>query len=300
MLTLAPGFTAEPIVFQPNLYVNGFQIEVGSNTTLWVWPGICRDSTNQFDLTLESVSSTQPYTILNTTVNGPNGFDNSNHAGIFPDVGLYVAVFIIGDSRGFKPTATIATMHTFGGGGAYNSMYIPIMPTGYDIYRRIGWGITDANASGFSQLYQSGNSNTRTYQFDIPASTGIGSLTQAFDTVYNTQALPPFQDARVFLNTQSLVYTPGPFVTFNGVFTPNTAGNKLSIGAPGRHSTVALSTAELQVTAPVVSQPMYFGSQRIQLGCYNTVDGGVIAAYAATTSASDTSTVNISNFEDYI
>jgi hypothetical protein len=209
----------EPIVNLPSLYVDNGKLSWASNTTLTVAAIACRDSTNVYDLTTTSTLT------INAAVVGVNGIDT----GAFAASKCY-AVFIIGDSAGFNtPKALISLSAT-----------APVMPTGYDILRRIGWAFSDGSTH-FVVIYQSGTGKRRVYTFDEPIS-AISSGTSATFLAVDLSNQVPAVDNLV--------------LTIQAAFTPNAANDAAYIRAGGSSATngcvlsgpVAAKVASGQIT----------------------------------------------------
>lgn len=130
------------IVNLPISYISGCIISFPSTQTIAITPGQLRDSTNSYDMT---VNSTITASIL---VRGINGID----AGSLTVESCY-NIFIIGDSAGRNPTAAILSLSL-----------IPSLPGGYDLFRNIGFcGIS--GGSDIFTMYQSGNGSERIFTF---------------------------------------------------------------------------------------------------------------------------------------
>jgi len=162
--------TLSPIVNAPNLYVDGLGIARASNTTLTLAAGSARDSANVNDITLSSAAT------INGAVVGANGCD----AAVLAASSMY-AVYVIGDSRGIEATAGLLSLST-------NSS--PTLPFGYDMYRRVGWILTNGS-SQILQFWQTGNGLVRTIWYDV----GISELSAGSSTTYAnidlTTSVPP-------------------------------------------------------------------------------------------------------------
>src|ERR1700743_3615216 len=115
-----------PIVNRGALYVNGLEFEVFAFFLLFIHEGAARDSTNTNDIVLNSSL------VLNGQNVGPNGTDD---APITPNTRY--AVHVIGDSNNNNPTAGLLSL----------SASNPNLPSGYDMFRRVGWIYTDSSAN---------------------------------------------------------------------------------------------------------------------------------------------------------
>jgi hypothetical protein len=163
--------STQQIVNYPFLYVNGLQLSWTSNTTLTVAAGIIRDLSNIADINLgnyldesdEDVGvAANVATLLDTSKVGVNGIDTGVLA-----VSTSYYVYVIADTTGFRPSAVILSLGV-----------IPVLPFGYDVYKRIGNVITDSSAH-FLLFKQSGDRAIRWYQYDaaIAVLTTSGSTT---------------------------------------------------------------------------------------------------------------------------
>lgn len=235
-----------PIQFS---YVVNLQLAWASTTTLTVAAGAARDSTNTNDLILGA-----PVTI-NSAVNGANGLDTGSLANT-----TWYAVYIIGSST--NSTVTAALLST--------SATAPTLPKGYDIFRRIGWVITDgsANIIVFSAY---GSGNDRKYFLDTVVTVLNAAGNTAYTDVSLTGSVPP---------SSSLVI-------LNWKFVPATAGNTALLRTKG-----STATANQQLTGSVAAQPnggqVFINANTSQVIQYKT------------TSGSDALTLYVAGFEEYL
>jgi hypothetical protein len=174
--------------------VKGLNTAWASNTTLTVSAGICRDSTNTFDMTLAATAT------ISAAAIGANGLDTGTLG-----ASTYYYVFIIGSSIGSAATACLIS----------TSATQPYMPKGYDIFRRIGVVLTDGS-SHFLKFYQTGSYSAKRYQYDalVPFS-AITSATWVAQSL--TAAIPPV--AQIAL--------------MNAAYTPAVAGNGFGVRPTG-------------------------------------------------------------------
>lgn len=142
-------------------YCNGLAISWASNTTLSVAIGSCNDSTNGFDMKSTSVIT------INGAVNGLNGLDTGSLA-----ASTVYYVYLIGDYINSNVTGAILSL----------SSSAPYLPAGYELYRRIGWAVTDGSTH-FVKMYQSGAGLNRTYSFDEPLLILSGGTSATFAAI---------------------------------------------------------------------------------------------------------------------
>jgi hypothetical protein len=107
------------------------------------------------------------------------------------------------------------------------------MPQGYDIFRRIGWVLTDGSAQ-FLKVFIYGNGNMRKYVWD------------AVITELNAGGSATFAD----VDLASSVAPTSTLVNLNWKIIPATAGNLANLRVNG-----STSTTNIQITGSVASQP---------------------------------------------
>ena len=143
-----PQIQNDPIINLPSLYKYGLVLSNNAstpNTVLDISSGMCRDSNNVIDIELgtANVENESPIPAplqLNIEINGLNGLD----VGTIENTTMY-AVYMIADSRYYKPTGAIMTL-------ASND--VPLLPFGYDSYRLIGFWPVDGSGHLEAGFYQ--------------------------------------------------------------------------------------------------------------------------------------------------
>lgn len=177
-----------PIVNAGLLYVNGLAISNNAtNTKLNLASGQARNSSNVDDIILST-----GVTIDGTTV-GANGVDAAAIV-----ASSFYAVYVIGDSTAHQSTAGLLSLNAT----------TPALPYGYDMYRRIGWILTDG-AAHILTFWQFGGGSGRTYYYDVGISALSGGTQTSFTAVDLSASVPP-------IATQ---------VLFKATYTPNSATN---------------------------------------------------------------------------
>ena len=171
-----------PIVNSSQLYAVGYELTWASATTLSLSAGRARNSTDENDIILsESVT-------INGAATGANGLDSGSLANA-----TFYAVYAIDDSTGFNSVAGMISINTTS----------PLMPAGYDMWRRVGWVLTDGSAE-FLLFWQYGNNKERMYYYDV----GIAELTNGTSTSYAeidlATSVPPIATEVLF----DIAYTP--------------------------------------------------------------------------------------------
>jgi hypothetical protein len=182
---------AEQIVNQPNMYVRGFPIVITGDATLTVGPGQCRDSTNTFDMALDSTVT------INAGVNGLNGLDKGTL-----QINTVYSVFLVSDPQNGNPTGAVLS----------ESLTAPTLPYNYSAFRLIGFATADIDADLLPALI-SGNDSYRRLTYYVTQATGT---TAGSSTAYVELSMGSFVPA---INN-----TP---VYIQGVMTPASAGNIL-------------------------------------------------------------------------
>lgn len=201
------SLSSEPVVNNPYIAINGiipFNDATTPNTLLDISAGICRDSTNTFDMNLGNFLGANPnisantVTVINAAANGLNGLDQ----GTFAASTVY-NIYAVGDSTGYNQTAAMIS-----------TAAIPFMPFGYDLYRLIGYWATDSSTH-FLKGYVFGNNGERTFMYDAIQPTAVTAGAATAYTAVTLAGLVPAVDK-----------IP---VTLSLGLTPNAASDTLSI-----------------------------------------------------------------------
>lgn len=243
----------------------GLEVSRASATTLSMSAGMCRDSSNKFDITLGSAypslqnkTVTAPLT-LNIAVNGANGLDTGTVA-----ASKVYAVYVIGDSTGYKNTAGLISL----------SLTAPTMPENYNAMRLVGYALTDGS-SNFLLMFQTGSNNEREVLMDVKIATAItagASTTYAAATL--TAMVPAIANVMAHIDC---------------AFTPATAGNLLSLQKFG--ATGAQFEQKGQVASVVIETDSY-----IPVG----LDSGVPKINYKVGNASDAVAINVRGFKYWV
>lgn len=152
-----------PIVNARIAYVNGLQLAWVSTTTFTMAAGAASNSSNINDITL-------PALVTNTITHvGVNGVDIAAAV-----ASSFYAVYVIGDSTEYNATASLISLN----------LTTPSLPFGYDMYRRVGFVLTDGS-SHVLKFWQYGNGSAKDMWYDTPIATP--AITTA--TTYSTQSL---------------------------------------------------------------------------------------------------------------
>jgi len=203
-------------------FINGLNISVTNPATpaatLVVTSGYCRDSSNSVDMFYNSS------VYINGLVNGVNGLDVGTLA-----ASTVYSVYAIACSGNAYAPAMLISLNDSGLTGLP-----PVLPYGYDVYRHIGYAITDSSTH-FLLIYQTGTATSRTYTYDVPPAVLSGG----------SQAYPTF--AAIDLSA----YMPAKAMnaSFNAYFVPAGAGDVFYINTSG-----SSSSGQVIIAAPVASK----------------------------------------------
>lgn len=115
-----------PIYTPFTAFINGLTMAYTSATSITVAAGDASDSTVTAKITLAAAA------VINTAADGLNGLD----AGAMAN-NTHYAVYVVSDSTEKYPTGAMLSL-------ASNA--IPYLPFGYDMYRRIGYVLTNGSA----------------------------------------------------------------------------------------------------------------------------------------------------------
>lgn len=250
-----------PIVNAGSLYINGFII-AATGTVVTVGRGAARDSTNTNDLIVSSTVN-----LINLATNGANGLDTGALV-----ANRFYAVFVIGDSTRYKPNAFLASLDPVN----------PVLPIGYDMFRRVGWARTDGSAV-LSRITEYGDGLTRFYYYEVPLTIltagNATTFSAGFIDLTTSSFVPPLQ----LLSAEA-----DPIININLSYTPNSAANVAEF---------ALFNSPL---APMVR--FGTGVAAVQVGNVNvpTFLTSVASIRYRVSSASDALTLTIVGFQDLL
>lgn len=249
-----------PIVNAPELYIYGLGLAIFNGVTFTVGSGAARNSSNINDMSLAASS-----TLVTCSRVGANGLDAGSLA-----ASTFYAVHLIGDSTGYRPTACLVSL----------SAINPILPSGYDMFRRIGWARTDGSSS-FVSMRIIGNSANRFYYYDIPLTILTGGNATTFATgsinLSSSFFVPPFSQLGAFSSQ----------VNINIAFTPASATNVAEFDV-ANSSTAAIIRFGTGVAGPQV------GNTTVPVA---TSPSGTFFNYRVS-NAGDSLTLTIAGFSD--
>ncbi len=254
----------DPVINQPSLYLNGLQASYTSGTVLSIAAGQCRDSNNIIDMVLgdflnEGYGTDNSATALNMAVNGINGLDTGSIA-----ASTVYAIYVIGDSSNKNPTGVIASV----------SQSNPLLPFGYDSYRKIAYWPTSSGSVFLLGYYSISGVGVRTFYYDAPISVGTTSTEAAYTAINLIKFVPTQSNLPVWLNVS---------------FTPGTAGDFLSL-QPG-NATGAAVVITGQVMSVAITMPVKVLAQN------TTISTVVSPTINYKNSGTDTIAINCAGFE---
>ncbi|HEY2811761.1 MAG TPA: hypothetical protein VGJ00_10295 [Rhabdochlamydiaceae bacterium] len=228
-----PQIQNETIYPLPRLYIQGLQLSAATPTAatvIAVSPGAARDSTNSIDMVVGlnnyfeidnpavQFQGYQAGLFVNSAINGVNGLDTGTIA-----ASTQYAVYLIGDSRNYKNTAAVLSL---------TSNTAPLLPSGYDSYRLIGFWATDGSSHFVYATNKPQNIGGLLTYFNSPAvsvlSGGTATSFTAIDLTTNS-AIPT-------TTLQNII------VTLLVTFTPAAVGDTVQFRPTGSSATGGLAT----------------------------------------------------------
>lgn len=241
-----PNIQNETIYALPHLYIQGLQLSAATPTAATVVaiaPGAARDSNNAIDMVVglqnyfgidnpaQLFAGYQPGLFVNSAVNGANGLDTGTVA-----ASTQYAFYLIGDSRNYNNAAGLMSL---------TSNAAPILPSGYDSYRLIGFWQTDGSSQFVYATHKPQNIAGLLTYFNSPAvsvlSGGTATSFTAIDLTANS-AIP----------TTTL---PNVIVTLLVTYTPAAVGDTVQFRPTGSTATANLPT--ITGTTAGIAQSQY-------------------------------------------
>lgn len=134
-----------PLINQSFLYVDDMVLEWVDQNSAKLKAGMARDSTNTNDIVLSQEL------VIDLRKSGLLGIDK----GVLQATKQY-AVYVVGDSTGYKQTSALVSL----------DLTKPVMPFGYDMFRRVGFMCT-GTGSHLLKFFQYGNDTKKTYYYDV-------------------------------------------------------------------------------------------------------------------------------------
>ena len=255
----------DPVINQPFLYMNGFQISndpVTPDTLLDIGVGQCRDNTNSID-----IISNAPI-VINSAITGLNGLD----IGTIAANALYY-VYVVADQANFNLPGAVISLSATG----------PQLPKGkfpsnYSSWRLIGCVATAS--SNFVAGYWSGNNNPRIFTYDtLPAAVLSGGTSTSYAAVNLASWVPAINNIPV-----SIAYS----------FSPTAASNTLNLQAV---NSVGSSSNQVTITGQVASVVI---SGNATVIAQNKIVSSVLSPEINYKVSAGTATLYVAGFQMYI
>jgi hypothetical protein len=239
-----------PIVNARIVYANGLQLVYGTASTFTMSAGAASNSSNVDDIVL-------PALVTNTITSvGVNGVDIAAAV-----ASSFYAVYLIGDSTGYKASASLLSLNASQ----------PSLPFGYDMYRRVGYVLTDGSAN-LLKFWQYGNGGSRDMWYDTPIATPAITTSTTYVTQSLAAGIPAFA-CETFLKVD---------------YTPNSATNVCNMGPYGSTPTAAMIIFGYGVAAAQQGMAV--------VPC--ALNSGVPTIEHKETSASDALVIAVSGYRD--
>ena len=245
-----------PISNQPFLYINNLKVSNNAttpNTKIDVSLGECRDSTDTNDIVVTAAGT------IDASINGVDGLDTGSLA-----ASTWYYVYAIGSSLNVAQPARLLSA----------SATAPNLPAGYDVFRVIGYMLTDGSVH-FLKCYISGNNNSRKHFWDADIAVLTSGTATSLTAISLASAIPPVD------------YTPVQIVAD---YTPATAGDSVSFAPFG-------STATL---LPHVTGSVAAKANSAQLTILSRLDTATPKILYINSAASGDADVWVSGFEYFI
>lgn len=231
-----------PIKNAGELYVNGLELAWASATTLTIASGSARNSTNANDIVLDASVT------INGATNGANGLD----AGSLANATFYY-VYVIASSNSLADAA-----------GLISTSATPSLPANYDMYRRVGFVLTDGSAE-FLLFWQNGNDKKRTVWYDVGISELSAGTATSYTAINLATSVPPLATNVIF----DIAYTPNS-ATNTAQFLPygSSATNgvvRFGCGVAAAQKGQIIVPCELNSAVPTVQYKVSNGSDSLTL-----------------------------------
>lgn len=231
-----------PVVNLGNFYSYGCVPIVGTITTLTITPGQLRDTTDKNDIVVHDTLS------INTAIQGAGGLDTGTIA-----VSTFYAVYVVSNSTRSNEPASFNYVRPAGLISA--NLTTPLLPTNCDMYRRVGYILTDG-AGHILPFHYEGAGTVRTLWYDTQIEVLAGGVSAGYAAVGAgalALAVPPIPNANLTGNViLTAEYTPtagGDLTNLKVTGSASVDGNVIISGA----TTAVVQT--LQVVCPYNHTP---------------------------------------------
>ena len=194
---------SRPVTNAGSKYIDGLRLSWVSGTEITVAAGLCRNSTNEADISVGlplNVAATQtgvePVTAgtgdvtIDAATNGAAGLDTGALAN-----STFYAVYAIDSSYANVPGSALISA----------DLSAPLLPHGYDMFQRIGY-VKTSGAAAILEFRQDGIGRERWMWYDVPIATDVTAGASAtYAAVDATGALP---DANPTMVNWACAFTP--------------------------------------------------------------------------------------------
>jgi hypothetical protein len=161
--------TNRPIVNAPSKYIQGLRMAWTSGTVITVATGRARNSSDINDIILDTAIT------VNAANDGAAGLD----FGALANNTMY-GVYLIGDSNAYKTSSVVISAN----------LTQPLLPFGYDMYRKIGHVLT-SGAAAILEFRQEGLSSDRWMWYDVGIQELLAGASAAYAAVNISTSVPP-------------------------------------------------------------------------------------------------------------
>src|SRR3990167_828714 len=231
-----------PIPALPSRAIYGLRHICGA-TSVQTNAGNAWDSSSTFNMVLDEVTN------LVATLNGINGLDTGSLG-----ASTWYYLYLIGDSSGRNVVGTILSANSS----------TPVLPFGYDLYKLIGYCLTDGS-SEFLSLFITGDGESRVHNWQSEISV-LSAGTATTLTAIDLSTAVPLLDSSL--------------VTVDVSFTPNTAGDSVMLVAGNSLSTAGARLSGVVATKAQIAQLQVVASDVSDVSTINYINS---AATGATT-----------------
>lgn len=232
-----------PIVNARVAYVNGLQLAWATTTTFTMAAGAASNSNDINDIILPA-----QVTNLISSV-GVNGVDIAAAV-----ASSFYAVYVIGDSTEYQPTASLLSLNASQ----------PSLPFGYDMYRRVGFILTDGSAHVL-KFWQYGNGGAKDMWYDTPIATPAITTATSYSTQSLAAGIPPiacetFLKVQYTANSATNVVNMGPYGSI-----PTAAMVVFGYGVAAEQQGMAVVPCALNVAVPTIEHKETSASDALAL-----------------------------------
>lgn len=160
-----------PIVNAGEKYLFGMQLTRTDDENIVISAGECRDSTNVVDIEFDAAVT------VDILESGANGLDTGSVA-----ASTFYAVWAIADSSKHNDPAGLYSL----------SFSAPTLPSGYDVYRRVGAVLTDGS-SDILEFHQYAAGKDRPMYYDVAIAELTNGQSATYAAVDLATSVPPIR-----------------------------------------------------------------------------------------------------------